>query len=188
MAQDADAVIIGANGNLYSAPLGSTEPADINEALSAAWVSLGYISEDGVTFSVGKETEEVRAWQSFYPLRRFVTSASAQLSGALRQFDGASVETALGGSITEDDTGAYRFTPNDPEVIDERMWALEWADGANEFRLIMPRGFVAETVEMTIARSAPLDMPITVAALLSDSGDPFYIQSNAPTWADAVGS
>lgn len=49
-------------GAVYRAPLGSKLPTNAIEELDAAYEELGYISEDGVTSSNTRESEEKKAW------------------------------------------------------------------------------------------------------------------------------
>ncbi len=189
MTKNADELVVGANGSIYTAPLGSTIPASIAVPLGDDWTELGYASEDGVTWVDGKSLQSIRAWQSFYDLRRIVESKEGSLAFQLMQWNGDTVELAFGGGeVTEPTAGNYRYTPPDPGDIDERMMAIEWVDGDSDFRLTFPKGMVSENVETNIVRTAAALLPITFALLGQEGTDPFILDTNHPAFAAAVGS
>lgn len=49
-------------GGIYSAPLGTALPTDATTALNQAFKNLGYVSEDGVTNSDERSTDDIKAW------------------------------------------------------------------------------------------------------------------------------
>ncbi|MFI3619685.1 phage tail tube protein [Enterococcus avium] len=49
-------------GAVYSAPLGTALPTDATTTLDAAFKSLGYISEDGMTNANTPESDNIKAW------------------------------------------------------------------------------------------------------------------------------
>lgn len=49
-------------GAVFRAPIGTALPTNATDALDPAFVDLGYISEDGVTSSNSRESEEIKAW------------------------------------------------------------------------------------------------------------------------------
>lgn len=49
-------------GGIYSAPLGTALPTDATTTLNTAFKNLGYVSEDGVTNSDERSTDDIKAW------------------------------------------------------------------------------------------------------------------------------
>lgn len=183
--KDSDELVVGGNGSIYTAPLGSTIPASIDVALDGDWTDLGYVTEDGVTWVDGKSMESIRAWQSFYDLRRIVTSKEGSLAFGLMQWNPDTVKLAFGGGSIDTAGAGYRYTPPDPSEVDERMMAVEWQDGDKDYRLIFPKGMVSENVETNIVRTAAGLLPITFALLGEDGVEPFILDTNDPAFAGA---
>lgn len=50
------------SGAIFFAPLGTTLPTDADAARDAAFVALGYVSEDGVTNDNSPESDQIKAW------------------------------------------------------------------------------------------------------------------------------
>lgn len=185
MAWDADNIVIGANGSLHTAPVGTTAPADEVVALAAGWKDLGLISEDGVTFSNGKTVNGIPAWQSFHPVRQVVESIETTVAAVLREWSKDTTELALDGTVETVTAGHYKLTPNSPETVNEVAAIVEWADGDKHYRLVIPRCTLTDTVETNLTRSGPADLPITLGVLGSDAADPWYLLTDDPAFAAA---
>lgn len=189
MTKDADEIVVGANGTIYAAPVGSTLPGNIGTPLGPAWADLGYVTEDGVAWVDGKTVESIRAWQSFYDLRRIITAREGSLAFGLMQWSGQNVTLALGGGeITSPAADEYRYEPPAPEFIDERALAVEWQDGAYNFRLTCLKGMVSDNVETNIVRTGAAILPITFSFLGQEGQPPFVLDTDHPGFADLVGS
>lgn len=187
MGKDTSQIIVGANGTVRVAPVGTAEPADIDAAYGAGWVDLGFTSEDGVKFRDTKSVEAIPVWQLFYPARRVISERDFAVEFVLRQFSGNQVEFAFGGgTVSVDGAGKYRFTPPDPEVIDSRALAVDWLDGDYSFRLIVPNGMVSEDVETQLARATAADLPITFSVIGEDGVDPWYLLTDHPAFLEAT--
>lgn len=181
MAQDATEVVVGANGQIYVAPTGTSTPIDVDDPLDPAFSeALGFTSEDGATFTVGKTTVDIPAWQSFYALRTIVTEADVRVAFVLRQWNQDTVQLAFGGG-TFTATGSFtKYTPPSPEFLDERVLVLDWQDGEDEFRLVVPRCLSVDPVETQLTRTAAADLPISMKILAPAEGDePFEWFTNA---------
>jgi hypothetical protein len=181
MAQDATEVVVGANGDIYVAPTGSNLPVDVDDPLDAAFSeALGFVSEDGVTATDGKTTQNIGAWQSFYPLRVLVTERDFRVAFVLRQWNQDTVSLAFGGGTFEATGSFTKYTPPDPSVLDERALVVDWADGDDLFRLVVPRCLAIEAVSTQLTRVNAADLPITMAVLAPAEGeDPWFWMTNA---------
>src|SRR6185295_16428001 len=103
--------LVGAYGDVYSAPSNTPQPTDIDNP-GSAWTKLGLISEDGATWTPpAEETSEIKAWQSAYPVRIVTTGLSTSLQFALMEWDRVSLPFALGGGSFTDDGTITTFHP-----------------------------------------------------------------------------
>lgn len=176
MANDANEVVVGSGGKIYIAPVGTPEPNTPTEALNAAYKDLGYISEDGVTASFGVTVEDINAFQSLLPIRRVVTGRTADISFVLRQWNADTFSLALGGGSFDETGGNYIFYPPENDAaLAENAVIIEWNDGSKNYRLIIRRAVVVESVETQIVRNAAADLPVTLSILGSDTQDAWYL-------------
>jgi len=170
---NASQVVVGANGKVWVAPIGTTAPTNAATAMPAGWTDLGYVSEDGATFTEGKDITDIGAWQSFYPIRYIVNSRLVTVAFALRQWNNATVQFALGGTIASN-SAEWTYTPPAPEVLDLRQLALEWFDSTKSYRLYIRRGLVTENVETQLVRTDSAALPITFSAMDPGGGTSVY--------------
>jgi len=184
--KDTSEIVIGANGTIRVAPVGTVEPADISAAFAPAWVDLGFTSEDGVTIEDTKTLDKVAVWQMLYPARRIITDRDFTVAFAMRQFAAKQIEFAFGGGTITGSGGKYKYVPPDPEDIDERKLAVEWQDGDNTWRLIVPLGIVSDKITTKIERKNPADLPITFSIMGQDGVEPWYFLTDDPTWAEGT--
>ena len=186
MALDADEVVIGANGAVYVGAVGSTGPTDIETALDAAFTHLGYVTDDGITLTPGMDTAEINAWQSFYPVRRIVTSRSFDIAIPLLQWNQESIKLAFGGgsfATTAGPPAYYTYTPPSPEEIDYRALVLEWADDTKEYRLHVPKVLVTDAGDLSLNRTDAAALDLTFSLEATDGSNPFTLITNDPAFA-----
>lgn len=185
-------IVVAGTGKVLVAPVGTVAPVDHSEAWAAAWIDLGFTTEDGVTFNPEMDLSEIMVWQSFYAARRIVTSRTVTAAFQLRQWNKNNVPLAFGGGTVVNVAASagppavlqhYKYTPPAPETIDERALGLEWKDGTKVYRLIIPKGMVSESPETNLVRTDSAVLPITFGVNASDTGDPWYIRTNDPAFA-----
>ena len=188
MAKDTDEIVIGANGTVRVAPVGTSIPTTAGASFAGGWIDLGYTSEDGVTVTDSKDIEDIPVWQLFYPARRIVTSRDFTVAFVLRQWSTETVSLAFGGGdFTWVGAGQYKYEPPSPEMIDERSLAVDWQDGDKNYRLIIPKGMVTENVETNIVRTGAADLPITFGVIgTDDAGAPWTLLTDDPAFETLI--
>jgi len=186
MPKNVDEIVVGANGSVYAAPDATPLPDDIDDALNAAFVDLGFTSEDGVKAKDAKSITDIGVWQRFYPVRKIVDSREFTANFVLRQFSGPQVELAFGGATVTSTTNGFKVTPPSAEVIDIRSVIITWQDGTKSYMLVIPRCIVTDDVELAIVRNAAADLPIGLAVLASEDEEPWYFLTDDETFAEAT--
>src|SRR5262245_21213562 len=165
--QDAQNVVVAGTGAVYVAPDGTTLPADL-AAPPAAWTDVGYVSEDGVTFTFSREQEEVYAWQVSTPVRVLVTIEPISIAYELEQFDRVTVSLAFRGGTFSGTAAPFTYTPPDPGTSDVRALLVDAIDGDYTFRFGFPRVQIGEDVETQLLRSDAVRLPLTFNVLAAD--------------------
>lgn len=146
--------IVGAYGDVYSAPVGTPPPADMTEydTPPAPWVKLGLISEDGATWTPpSEETTDIKAWQSPYPIRIVTTSLTTSVSFGLMEWDRDTIPFALGGGEFVDNTALdlVTYKPPGPGESESKALLLKVLDSPIKLALYYPKGRISEREDTT---------------------------------------
>jgi hypothetical protein len=186
MTQTAEEVRVGADAQIYVAPVSTAEPADVDAALDGAFsAALGYVTQDGIDVTDGKTVEPIGAMQSFYAVRNLVTAKEFSLMFTLMQWNRDQVELAFAGGTWTDQGGSKtKYTPPDPSVIAEYVIVADWQDGDINNRLVVPRVSNIDPVTIKLARTSAVLLPVKLSLLAPAAGaDPWYILTDDPNVA-----
>lgn len=185
MTVNAQEILVPSRAYVYVADVGTAAPETSSDTLPAGWKNVGLFTPDSLSFSTEPEFEEVQSHQSDYPTRRMQTSESGSVSVDLQQWNENNLVTVFGGgTVTEPDpvaaAGEYKFTPPALGSRPERSVILEVIDGAKRYRWVFPRVMQVEGVEAEFQRGQEARLPLRLAILGDDTGEPWYLLSNDP--------
>lgn len=160
---DATQVRVAGAGKVYAAPEGSTLPTDPTSAPDAAFVELGYVTTDGVTFTHSRETEDLDAWQGS-KVRVLTLAEPTTVGFALMETSGDVLKLAFGGGTITDATTHFVFEPpaGDNAV---RALVIDFQDGDLNYRYVIPRAQVQGDVSFTLSREGSLNYPLEFGVL-----------------------
>ena len=134
--------IVGANGDIYSAEVGTPIPTSIDNP-GSEWTKLGLISEDGASWTPPEEeTTDIKVWQSPYPARTVTTGLSSSLAFAMDAWDRVTIPFAMGGGTFEDTGTTVVYHPPPPGTSQMKALFMKVLDLPVKLGLYFAKGKV----------------------------------------------
>lgn len=160
-------------GYIFSAPVGTELPTDIETPLDAAFKCLGFISEDGYVESVSEDSSDIvdmngdlmDSTSSNRVESAQVTFAEIKAETLKRQYGDANVTDANGVITVKHNSDSHPTFAYILELVlkNGRRW-----------RKVVPQGQSSELDDLTIASSELCQRPITIKYLTDEDGNTCY--------------
>ena len=172
-----------AGGAIHVAPSGTTLPTDATTALDAAFVNLGYVSEEGLTNSNSAAVETIRAWG-----KNIIYSKDGDdetYSWTLLEVLDANVQKFIRGAdnVTIAEGGAMSVQVRRPPArtqMEENVIVVEMILHNRAVRHVIPRGVITEVGEVSYVDDDTVGYQVTVTALADANGNFHYEYTAAP--------
>lgn len=158
-------------GGVWIAPAGTTLPTDGSTALAAAYVNMGYISEDGYVISTETDTQEIKAWggdtvltgQSSFSESHTVNFIETNVN-TLKAIYGASNVTTASNVITVKSTS--KELPECVLVVELLL------TGGRVRRVVVPHAKIADrSMEITFSDDEAITYPAKFSAAPDTNGN-----------------
>lgn len=177
------AVRVAITGELSAAPTGTAAPTNSTVALNAAFVGLGYVSEDGVTETLDDTVELIKAWQNATVVRAASTESTATFQMVLIETKGKVLELYYKnpGGITAVGAGQWKIDVKAAQS-DQRSFVLDVIDGSKHIRTYIATGEVTERGEITDANGEVIGYDITITAYPDSNNVLFTKFSDDANW------
>lgn len=188
-------VIVGkplATGGVMVAPKGTTLPTGATAAtvtLDAAFVGTGYISEDGVTQSIGTDTTDIVAWGGD-TVRVIQTTHALTYQFSFLETNSDVLKLVYGDenvSVTAatSSAGTRIATLINSKTLPHKAYALEIKDGDAKVRIAIPDGQITTVGDVTYVHSDAIKYDVTITCYPDDSGNKAYLYTDDGVFSGA---
>lgn len=170
------------HGAVFRAPAGTAIPKTVSEELPAAYKSVGYISEDGVTNSNSPSSENIKAWggdvvdtyQTEKPDTYKFTMIEALRDEVMKAVYG---DKNVSGDLS---TGITVKATSDEAT--ECVWVIDQILRGNvKKRIVIPSGKVTAVDDIVYKGNQAIGYPVTITAMVDDNGVTHYDYTQSET-------
>lgn len=127
---------------VYAAPLGTTLPTTATASLDNAFVDLGWVSEDGVTNSISRETTKHRAWGGEV-VKVTQDNYTETVKFTLLETS-ADVLSVVYGDDNVTESGDTITVEHSRLMLDRQSFVIDFIDGDRAGRIVVREGQVTE--------------------------------------------
>jgi hypothetical protein len=169
MALEAANVNVAVTGGVYFAPVATALPADATTALAVGYLEVGYLTEDGITQSVGGASTDIKAWQNSDIVRTLQTEHTLTYALTLLETNPNALELYSGGNYA---AGIVEIRAG---VLPHQVYVVDVIDGADHIRIVIPDGQISERGDIVYANASAISYPITITCFPDDTGVKAYV-------------
>lgn len=187
MATTATNVTVGkpkVGGAVHWAPLGTSLPTSATAALNAAFVDLGYVSEDGLTNNNSPESDTVKAWGGDTVLNMQTDRPDTFALKLIEAMNEDVLKTIYGSSnVTADGDGNLTVKATAQDMI-SGAWVFDMVlKGGRAKRIVVPNGTISELGEIVYKDDEAVGYDITITDVPDTNGVYHYeyITATAPS-------
>lgn len=164
-------------GAVYRAPLGTTIPTNATSDLDAAFVCLGFCSDDGVTNSGEMESENIKAWGGQNVL---TTSSSTDDSFTFKLIEALNKDVLkfiygsanVTGELTQGNgiaVGVKGYSQDDSIIVIDMVMRNNAVR-----RIVIPSATISEVGEIAYTDSEAVGYEVTLACAADSLGNTHY--------------
>lgn len=160
-------------GYIFSAPVGTALPTDIDSKLDNAFKVLGFISEDGITISVEEDSSDLVDMNGDVMDSTYSNRAET-LAFTLAEIKVGTFKAEHGSLNVTDENGLITIKHNgDNHDSNSYVFELLLKDG-RRWRMVVPNAKLSELGDLTISSSELCQREITLKCAVDTAGNTIY--------------
>ena len=156
-----------ATGMFYHAPAGTALPTDPTDTLTSDWVHVGDVSDEGITLSIEKSTENLRNWANAVK-RVILTEHSETIQAPIMDTTEEALKTVMGEDNVSNTDGVITVNLSSGKLPDEEAFLWVMKDGDDMIMIGCTRGQVSAVESVTFAPGSAINWTPTITAMGED--------------------
>lgn len=177
-----------ATGGVLAGPTTATLPTSLTDALGSEFESLGYVTEDGVTEAVSRDSEKKKAWGGQI-VKILSTDHEATWSFALMETANVAGLKAVYGEDNISDAGeGESLLKINADELPERAFIFDMLDKGSKIgkRIVLPKARITEVGDVVYTHQDTTSFEVTIEAMEDESGNKAYIYTASNTDEDVT--
>ncbi len=170
------------SGYAYRAPVGTVLPMDATTSLDSAFISLGFISEDGVKNNNSPETEDIKDWGGTTVISPQTSKDDTWQFILIESKNTEVLKTIYGDdNVSGDLTTGITIKANNTE-LEYASYVFDMVmRGGTKKRVVLPNAKVTDVGEIAYTRSDAIGYDTTLTCSADDEGNTHYEYMIDPT-------
>lgn len=161
---NASDVLIGADGAVSRAPLGTVLPTTVSGTPNAAFNDLGFVSDAGVTEHNGTSTTNIKNWKGDI-VRTVQTEHDLTYKLVLIETTENTEETYYNGDPSDGIEGVAGI---------RESWIIDVFDGNDQVRIVIPDGQVTDRGDVIYKNDQAIAYEVTITCYPDDDSKKAY--------------
>ena len=162
-------------GAIHVAPVGTALPTDASTALNAAFKSLGYVSEDGVTNSNSPSSENIKAWGGDIVLNLMTEKLDTYAYTLIEALNVDVLKFVYGDDNVTGTLATGIVIKANSVVPDPKSIVIDMImTGGALKRVVLPNAYITEVDDIVYKDDVAVGYATTVLCVPDDSGNTHY--------------
>lgn len=151
-----------------------TLPTDATTALATGFTNVGYVSEEGVTRAITRDTEAIKAWGGDTVMTT-QTDFAETFQFQLLEVLSADVQKLMFGDSNVTGTLATGITATmNSSELEAHAYVFDMVTNGTVTRIVVPMAKVSEIGDITYVDGEPVAYDLTIMALPDSAGNTSY--------------
>lgn len=159
-----------AGGAIWWAPAGTDVPTDATTALSEAFQTVGYVSEEGLKENETRTSTSHKAWGGD-TVATSQTEYSKSYGFTMIETNGTTMKVRYGADNVTVSGDRVSQVKHNAKELPEGVWVVEMVVAGRILRKVMPKGKITETGEVSYNDGDLVKYPVTLGLLPDTNGN-----------------